>query len=1638
MGLLYTLFVWILPSSVLDVVAVIRLILVALTMPWIARLLSEKAKFAVSWLLNSTAQRHDQMSRTLRNNLHSVPMPIVQPNTAHTHGNAAAARAAAAEKCALLARASGKNPYFVQMSRSDQDAKRDGSRVYYWPKDLTAFPKDFHVVENDLVILVDVSSYIDMNLFLGGLPGGCAVLIYEFQPNTVAGQLLDYTWRFNAQDELLVEVSGGGRYQHKLWNYSQDHIVAIDNNSTAIVVASFVISVLLVCREAAWRITSWPGLIHLVDTTETIFVSVVCTTVLLHYVLQTVAHTVGTFGGWSVRRVDRISLKDDVHDLILLSPLISWRSTILCYLAYYTGFEYFMPLKRYAVAQGNYVVLRTGGPNPVVSIALSGGFAHTEVTAARFDALLLTAKNGSTTISPGAVTAHLDVPDKYAEREQMNVLRGYLLEKVARPPDVVYPVGQAVRRINYEVEIQDDSVKTALVAFSSPIIHEAYSHDVNYARDKRAVNARVMEYRFVAKSDPKQFMFRFAADFMLDYIVTSARRHTGVPYTDEEVAERQPRPDQRRKLDAAQVEDAYMMNKAAIKREAHGKASAAPRIVVEPIDHARLVASRYYYPFVELFKDKDWCMIGKSPSFIAHRVADIATFKPDPDSPLAALDWAKVSGTDITKMDANTRDFFHHILATGFTEYYSPEYHEELLESLSATMYVPTTTKEGVKYDDWSNLISGCIITSLIGLMINVLIAYTALRMTKVRGRFITHEEAVYTLEKAFAGMGDDGLMKGIPWEVYKKSAEMWGMPVKREDFLEGEPILFLSRYFVRAWYGDPDSCAQPERHLKKWHTTVTLPHGVTPLHKLQQKLLSYSQTDRNSVVYRRLIETYNRISEQRGLPKLAVASPALPDTLKHYCAKEIASYYATPIVADQWPNENHDHWIDDLFMKVLPDFDLVRFNAWTSTCTTHEDMLHPPLCLEPLPPVVEYTCIVDGELQRGKVDPPVPPSVIPKRRQSKRDKKPFDEMKKGVAVIRNAKARPAGKVPKAAIVPTLLMTLVIVLSTMLPTVTAISNYDTLRGHMINREFVRGYWNKFKDVLYNVEQVALAIEQRMITDLEDFPGMYDDLKHMLLHGEHLPGYPLPQLPDGREEYDANNGYSERSHVPAEYDANNGYRRATHAPAEFDAVHGYRKRNSEPAGRGRRTHLTTGPSHTNSTKSPQSDHCSMPKPKHEKKIAEKIVASATSSKPKQTQTKRASKQSYVPGALHVNLSTATAQYARALAAPSQFPSGVSVPIEPAVPSETYQSVLKDQVAKAGAQGFAAAVINPYALLVNDLTYYVWGATTAALSLPSAYTSAAANALDPTYPLSTGMIALGTDVTPRCPLSAEIVITQGVEVRAVGAELRFRYIGREDAKSGDVLVGVFPDEDLDFGVLNPAAPSLQELATAPYTKRLPISRDWQSLTFNPTRQWHFDYMDAEVGVGLDTLQEMYEGAKFQGTPCWFKLGYKSDPPAAHVLGNSATLSGARMFFLAMGVDANASFEWEAYVLGEAVGDALYYARPRRADPVGMSAVTTVMDRHGDVPTAGPLKQATARGNGILSAVVDTIADVSHVVSSAAPKVTELFERYAPKGSQKLLTYAMKEARQALTAAPAADSIGPALLTAAEELGPLIPFM
>jgi hypothetical protein len=1602
---------WILPSSSLDVVAVIRLILVALTMPWIARLLSMKAKFAISWLLNSTAQRHDQMSRTLRNNLHSVPLPSIQPNMAHTHGNAAAARAAAAEKCALLARASGKNPYFVQMSRSDQDADRDGSRVYYWPKDLTAFPKDFHVTQNDLVVLIDVSSYIDMNLFLGGLPGGCALLIYEFQPKTVAGELLDYTWRFNKQDELLVEVKGGGRYQHKLWNYSQDHAVAIDSNSTLVDVGALVVSVALACAIATPP-QAFSDFVFLPDYFLAVVLYVLVFLTALHYMFQHVMHRIGTFGGWSVRRVDRISLPNDVHDLILLSPLVSWRSTVLCYLAYQIGFEYFVPLKYYAVAQGNYVVLRTGGPQPIVSIALADGFAHTEVTAARFDALLLTAKNGSTTISPGAVTAHLDVPDKYAEREQMNVLRGYLLEKVARPPDVVYPVGLAVRRVNYEVEIQDDSVNTALTAFSSPLIHEAYSHDVNFARDKRAVNARVMEYRFVGKPDPKQFMFRFAANFMLDYIVTPARRHVGVPLTIDEVKEKQPRPDQWRKLDNAMVEDAYMMNKAAVKREAHGKASAAPRIVVEPIDNARLVASKYYYPFVELFKDKEWCMIGKSPKTIALRVADIATFKPDPDSPLANLDWTKVSGTDITKMDANTRDFFHHILATGFTEYYSPEYHEELLEALSASMYVPTTTKEGVKYDDWSNLISGCIITSLIGLMINVLLAYTALRMTKVNGRFITHEEAVYTLERAFAGMGDDGLMKGIPWETYRKAAEMWGMPVKREDFLEGEPILFLSRYFVLAWQGDPDSCAQPERHLKKWHTTVKLPPGVTPLHKLQQKLLSYSQTDRNSVVFRRLIETYNRISTQRGLPLLPEASPGLAENVKHFCSKEIASYYATPIVADQWPNENTNFWIDDLFQTVLNDFDLPRFNAWASTCKTHEDMLRPPLCLEPLPPVVEYTCLVDGELYRGKTELPVPPSVIPKRRQSKRDKKPLAEMKAGVAKIRDAKApRPAGKVPKAAL-PTIILSLMLILSTMLPAATALSNYDKLRGHMINRETVRGYWNRMKDVLYSVEQFALAVEQQVLTDLEDFPGMYDDLKHVLLTGEHLPGYPLPALPDPTPEFDTLNGYRKAT--------NNAY---------YDPVYGYRK---PPAGRGRRLHLTLGP-----TTSFPVNHSSMPKPKHEKKITERIVASTKSSKPKRAEMKSVQKPSYVPGALHVNLSTATAQYARALTAPSQFPSGVSIPIEPAVPSETYQSYLKDQYAKAGAEGLAAAVINPYAMLVKDLSYYVWGATTAVLSLPTAYWSASDNALDMGEPLITGLTALDINTQPRCPITTDQLATQGVEARVVAAELRFRYTGREDAKSGDVMVGVFPNEDLDFGVCNGSAPTVDALAAAPYTKRLPISREWQSITLNPTRTWHFDYMDAEVGVGMDTPQEVYEGTKFQGTPAWFRLGYKSEAPAAHVLGNCAALSGARMFFCAIGVDADASFEWEAYVLGEAVGDALYYARSRRADPVGMNAVTTVIDRHGDAPTAGPVKQAVARGNGLLSAVVDTIADVSHVVSSAAPKVTEVFERYAPKGTQKLLSFAMKEAQRAITAAPAADA-APALLTAAEELGPLIPFM
>lgn len=141
----------------------------------------------------------------------------------HTHPDAAADRSAAMENIEAFCSLTGFEPYVIQYSRSDERKGRVGARAYFWDKDLQTSPDVFRTTDNNLLAMIDVDQYVDMERLLDNEYK--PVIIYTFQPQAVSSVEKQFSFTFHEDNSVEYRVSGGGLYRHKVWNYQRDSVV---------------------------------------------------------------------------------------------------------------------------------------------------------------------------------------------------------------------------------------------------------------------------------------------------------------------------------------------------------------------------------------------------------------------------------------------------------------------------------------------------------------------------------------------------------------------------------------------------------------------------------------------------------------------------------------------------------------------------------------------------------------------------------------------------------------------------------------------------------------------------------------------------------------------------------------------------------------------------------------------------------------------------------------------------------------------------------------------------------------------------------------------------------------------------------------------------------------------------------------------------------------------------------------------------------------------------------------------------------------------------------------------------------------------------------------------------------------------
>jgi hypothetical protein len=165
-------------------------------------------------------------TRTLRSTFESLtllPPKSAHPN--HTHPKSADERNRATQACHAFANSIGRRPYMFQMSTNDQKHGFEGHRSYYWTKDLLARSQNDSVTDEHVLVMIDVDQYIDMHKFLTERIN--PVILYTFQPETVACAMGEYSFTFGSDNQVTYRVSGDGIYVHHVWNWSVGTVLAV-------------------------------------------------------------------------------------------------------------------------------------------------------------------------------------------------------------------------------------------------------------------------------------------------------------------------------------------------------------------------------------------------------------------------------------------------------------------------------------------------------------------------------------------------------------------------------------------------------------------------------------------------------------------------------------------------------------------------------------------------------------------------------------------------------------------------------------------------------------------------------------------------------------------------------------------------------------------------------------------------------------------------------------------------------------------------------------------------------------------------------------------------------------------------------------------------------------------------------------------------------------------------------------------------------------------------------------------------------------------------------------------------------------------------------------------------------------------
>jgi hypothetical protein len=153
---------------------------------------------------------------TIKDILLAKDAPLVEGGPCD-HPQSAAIRAFGRGVCHTVAKAINKDSLFLYASEAEAQIGDEYQRHWIVPKDLKLNYKDAVVKTSDVVIMVDVDYFIDLNKYLKGN----VLLLFTFIPDSAGESGSDYCFTLS-NNRLSLHVGGSVTYTHELWDHSGD------------------------------------------------------------------------------------------------------------------------------------------------------------------------------------------------------------------------------------------------------------------------------------------------------------------------------------------------------------------------------------------------------------------------------------------------------------------------------------------------------------------------------------------------------------------------------------------------------------------------------------------------------------------------------------------------------------------------------------------------------------------------------------------------------------------------------------------------------------------------------------------------------------------------------------------------------------------------------------------------------------------------------------------------------------------------------------------------------------------------------------------------------------------------------------------------------------------------------------------------------------------------------------------------------------------------------------------------------------------------------------------------------------------------------------------------------------------------